>query len=151
MASVKIEEKSYEMPPKDGMSIAHFLTVKDIERSARYYEKVFGARILSLGDGNAPGYLQLANIWMIVNVGGGPTVDKPSWNYAASGNPGQPKAAAAVGGVDQTFRVAVPGRLDLIAGNVRHAPRCACLLITDPKVPHAAVQMAIGHPATVRR
>ena len=57
MASVKIEEKSYEMPPKDGMSIAHFLTVKDIEQSARYYEKVFGARILSLGDGNAPGYL----------------------------------------------------------------------------------------------
>ena len=78
MASVKIEEKSYEMPPKDGMSIAHFLTVKDIERSARYYEKVFGARILSLGDGNAPGYLQLANIWMIVNVGGGPTEDKPT-------------------------------------------------------------------------
>jgi hypothetical protein len=28
---------------------------------------------LSLGDGNAPGYLQLANIWMILNVGGGPT------------------------------------------------------------------------------
>jgi predicted enzyme related to lactoylglutathione lyase len=78
MGSVQIEQKSYEMPPKDGMSIAHFLTVKDIERSARYYEKVFGARILSLGDGNAPGYLQLANIWMIVNVGGGPTVDKPT-------------------------------------------------------------------------
>jgi predicted enzyme related to lactoylglutathione lyase len=78
MGSVQIEQKSYEMPPKDGMSIAHFLTVKDIERSARYYEKVFGARILSLGDGNAPGYLQLANIWMIVNVGGGPTEDKPT-------------------------------------------------------------------------
>jgi hypothetical protein len=41
-------------------------------------EKVFGARILSLGDGNAPGYLQLANIWMILNVGGGPTPDKPT-------------------------------------------------------------------------
>ena len=78
MASVKIEEKSYEMPPKDGMSIAHFLTVKDIERSARYYEKVFGARILTMGDGNAPPYLQLANIWMILNVGGGPTPDKPT-------------------------------------------------------------------------
>ena len=39
--------------------------------SARYYEKVFGARILSLGDGDAPGYLQLANIWMILNVGAG--------------------------------------------------------------------------------
>ena len=76
--AVQIEQKSYEMPPLDGMSIAHFLTVADIERSARYYEKVFGARILSLGDGNAPGYLQLANIWMILNVGGGPTPDKPT-------------------------------------------------------------------------
>ena len=78
MNAVQIEQKSYEMPPRDGISIAHFLTVADIERSARYYEKVFGARILSLGDGNAPAYLQLANIWMIVNVGGGPTPDKPT-------------------------------------------------------------------------
>ncbi|HVW78272.1 MAG TPA: VOC family protein [Alloacidobacterium sp.] len=78
MNSVQIEQKSYEMPPKEGISIAHFLTVADIERSARYYEKVFGARILTLGDGNAPGYLQLANIWMILNVGGGPTPDKPT-------------------------------------------------------------------------
>ena len=78
MTGSKIEQKSYEMPPRDGMSIAHFLTVADIERSARYYEKVFGARILSLGDGNAPGYLQLANIWMILNIGGGPTPDKPT-------------------------------------------------------------------------
>jgi catechol 2,3-dioxygenase-like lactoylglutathione lyase family enzyme len=67
MNSVQIEQKSYEMPPREGMSIAHFLTVADI-----------GARILSLGDGNAPAYLQLANIWMILNVGGGPTPDKPT-------------------------------------------------------------------------
>jgi len=75
--SVKIEQKSYEMPPQEGFTVAHFLTVADIERSARYYEKVFGARILTMGDGNAPPYLQLANIWMILNVGGGPTPDKP--------------------------------------------------------------------------
>jgi predicted enzyme related to lactoylglutathione lyase len=78
MNQVQVEQKSYQMPPKDGISVAHFLTVADIERSARFYEKVFGARILSLGDGNAPGYLQLANIWMILNVGGGPTPDKPT-------------------------------------------------------------------------
>ena len=78
MNTVQIEQKSYEMPPKEGISIAHFLTVADINRSLDYYEKVFGARILSRGDGNAPGYLQLANIWMIVNVGGGPTPDKPT-------------------------------------------------------------------------
>src|SRR5258706_2981687 len=78
MSSVQIEQKSYEMPPREGMSIAQFLTVADIERSARYYEKVFGARILTLGDGNAPAYLLLANIWMILNVGGGPTPGKPT-------------------------------------------------------------------------
>jgi putative intracellular protease/amidase/catechol 2,3-dioxygenase-like lactoylglutathione lyase family enzyme len=78
MNGVQIDGKSYEMPPREGISIAHFLTVTDIDRSLNYYEKVFGARILSRGDGNAPGYLQLANIWMILNVGGGPTPDKPT-------------------------------------------------------------------------
>jgi catechol 2,3-dioxygenase-like lactoylglutathione lyase family enzyme len=78
MSSVQVEQMSYEMPPREGISIALFLTVADIERSARYYEKIFGARILSLGDGDAPGYLQLANIWLILNVGGGPTPDKPT-------------------------------------------------------------------------
>ena len=41
------------MPPRDGISVAHFLTVADIERSARYYEKVFDAQVLSMGDGKA--------------------------------------------------------------------------------------------------
>ncbi|MGA9633154.1 MAG: hypothetical protein WA369_12725 [Candidatus Acidiferrales bacterium] len=43
MSSVQVEQKSYEMPPKEGISIAYFLTVADVERSARFYEKVFGA------------------------------------------------------------------------------------------------------------
>ena len=49
MSGVQIEQKSYEMPPREGISIAYFLTVADKERSARYYEKVFGARILNHG------------------------------------------------------------------------------------------------------
>ena len=40
MDSVNVEQKSYEMPPREGMSIAHFLTVKDIQRSLDYYEGV---------------------------------------------------------------------------------------------------------------
>jgi hypothetical protein len=40
MNAVQIEQKSYEMPPREGISIAHFLTVADVERSARYYERV---------------------------------------------------------------------------------------------------------------
>ena len=79
MDSVRIEQRSYEMPPREGISIAHFLTVADIERSARFYETVFGGRILSRGDSSgAPAYIQVANTWLLVNVGGGPTPDKPS-------------------------------------------------------------------------
>jgi catechol 2,3-dioxygenase-like lactoylglutathione lyase family enzyme len=77
--AVQVAQKSYEMPPKEGISIAHFLTVADVERSARWYEKVLGGRILSMPDDKgSPAYLQLANLWMILNVGGGPTPDKPT-------------------------------------------------------------------------
>ena len=49
MNQVQVEQKSYQMPPQEGFTVAHFLTVADVERSARYYEKVFGARILTHG------------------------------------------------------------------------------------------------------
>jgi catechol 2,3-dioxygenase-like lactoylglutathione lyase family enzyme len=78
MSEVQVDQKTYQMPPTEGFSVAHFITVSDIQRSLDYYATVFGARILSRGDGDAPGYLQLANIWMIINVGGGPTPDKPT-------------------------------------------------------------------------
>ena len=79
MNSVKFEQKSYEMPPRDGFTVAHFLTVADVDRSLRFYETVFGGRILSRGDvKGAPGYIQIGNTWLLVNGGGGPTPDKPS-------------------------------------------------------------------------
>ena len=85
---VQVGQKSYEMPPKDGMTIAHFMVVADIERSLRFYETVFGSRILSRGDSKgAPGYIQIANTWLIVNVGGGPTPDKPSVTLSVPANP----------------------------------------------------------------
>jgi predicted enzyme related to lactoylglutathione lyase len=78
MNEVQVGQKTYEMPPREGFSIAHFIVVADIQRSLDFYEKVFGATILSRGDGDAPGYLRIANTWMIINVGGGPTPDKPT-------------------------------------------------------------------------
>ena len=50
MNQVQIEQKSYQMPPKDGITVAHFLTVANVERSLRFYGTVFGGRILSRGD-----------------------------------------------------------------------------------------------------
>ena len=68
MSEVKVEQKTYQMPPQDGITIAHFLTVADVERSLRFYETVFGGRVLSRGDSKgAPGYIQIANTWLLVN------------------------------------------------------------------------------------
>ena len=88
MNAVQVEQKIYQMPPQDGFSVAHFLTVADVERSLRFYEAVFGGRILSRGDDSgAPGYIQIANIWLIVNVGGGPTPDKPTVTLSTLADP----------------------------------------------------------------
>jgi predicted enzyme related to lactoylglutathione lyase len=49
MNAIQVEQKSHEMLPREGFTIGHFLTVADIDRSARFYEKVFGGRILRRG------------------------------------------------------------------------------------------------------
>jgi catechol 2,3-dioxygenase-like lactoylglutathione lyase family enzyme len=88
MSEVLVEQKTYQMPPQEGISVAHFLTVADIERSTEFYARVFGGRILSKGDSKgAPGYLQIANAWLIVNVGGGPTPDKPTVTLSVPTDP----------------------------------------------------------------
>ena len=88
MNQVQVDQKIYQMPPLDGFTVAHFITVADIERSARFYETVFGGRILSRGDSKgAPGYIQIANTWLIVNVGGGPTPDKPTVTLSVPADP----------------------------------------------------------------
>jgi predicted enzyme related to lactoylglutathione lyase len=88
MSNVQVEQKIFEMPPRKGFNVAHFLTVADMQRSARFYETVFGGRILSRGDsGGAPVYLEIANTWLILNVGGGPTPDKPTVTLSVPPDP----------------------------------------------------------------
>ena len=88
MRNVQVEQKSYEMPPCEGFTVTHFITVADIDRSADFYETVFGSRILSRGDSKgASGHIQIANTWLIVNVGGGPTPDKPSVTLSVPADP----------------------------------------------------------------
>jgi hypothetical protein len=41
--------------------------------------RLFPTCILSTGDSEgAPAYIQIANTWLLVNVGGGPTPDNPT-------------------------------------------------------------------------
>ncbi len=60
--------------PTEGILLTHFVVAEDVERSRRFYTDVLGGRSVREGE---PSIVQLANSWVIINVGGGPTVDKP--------------------------------------------------------------------------
>ena len=62
-------------PPAEGILLAHFIVSDDVERSRRFYTEVLGGRVVFSGDVT---YVALANSWIIINVGGGPTDDKPA-------------------------------------------------------------------------
>jgi catechol 2,3-dioxygenase-like lactoylglutathione lyase family enzyme len=69
----------YEIPPREGFTVAHFLTVADVERSVRFYQTVFEGRIVTRGNCDGiPAFVQIANTWLILYFGGGPTPDKPT-------------------------------------------------------------------------
>ena len=60
--------------PSEGFVLTHFIVSDDVPRSAAFYSDVLGGEVVSAGE---PTVVQLANSWVIINVGGGPTVDKP--------------------------------------------------------------------------
>ncbi len=62
-------------PPPEGIVLAHFIVSADVERSRRFYTEVLGGRVVF---GPEPTYVELSNSWIIINVGGGPTDDKPT-------------------------------------------------------------------------
>jgi lactoylglutathione lyase len=61
--------------PKDGFVVTHFLVVSDQDRSREFYQSIFDGKVLSERD---PVILKVANSWLILNEGGGPTDDKPT-------------------------------------------------------------------------
>jgi catechol 2,3-dioxygenase-like lactoylglutathione lyase family enzyme len=61
--------------PREGIALTHFIVSDDVERSRRFYTEVLGGETVGAGE---PSFVALANSWIIINVGGGPTEDKPT-------------------------------------------------------------------------
>jgi catechol 2,3-dioxygenase-like lactoylglutathione lyase family enzyme len=61
--------------PKQGIVLTHFIVSDDVERSRRFYTDVLGGETVREGE---PSLVALANSWMVINIGGGPTDDKPT-------------------------------------------------------------------------
>jgi lactoylglutathione lyase len=70
--------------PESGFVLTHFLVVSDQDRSREFYRSVFGAQVLMERD---PVIMKIANSWLILNVGGGPTDDKPTVTLAPPADP----------------------------------------------------------------
>ena len=70
--------------PAEGIVLAHFIVSGDVERSRRFYTEVLGGKVVFSGDVT---YVALANSFIIINVGGGPTDDKPTVTLEAPRDP----------------------------------------------------------------
>jgi catechol 2,3-dioxygenase-like lactoylglutathione lyase family enzyme len=61
--------------PAQGILITHFIVSRDVERSRRFYVEVLEGEAVLEGELSI---VALANTWVTISVGGGPTEDKPT-------------------------------------------------------------------------
>jgi catechol 2,3-dioxygenase-like lactoylglutathione lyase family enzyme len=59
---------------QEGFFVTHFLTVRDQAKSREFYVRILGGEVVKPEN---PCYVKVANSWIILNSGGGPTPDKP--------------------------------------------------------------------------
>jgi catechol 2,3-dioxygenase-like lactoylglutathione lyase family enzyme len=61
--------------PNEGIALTHFIVSRDVARSRRFYTEVLGGEAVLEGEFSI---VALANGWITISVGGGPTDDKPA-------------------------------------------------------------------------
>ncbi|MBO0681682.1 MAG: VOC family protein [Candidatus Dormibacteraeota bacterium] len=74
---------------EEGFVLTHFLVVSDQDRSREFYKTVFGGRVALERD---PVIMRVANSWLILNAGGGPTDDKPEVTLSTPQDPNRTSA-----------------------------------------------------------
>lgn len=73
---------SLPRPTPDELVVTNLLVCEDIEASTRFYVDVLGGTVVRAGS-PGPSIVKLANAWITLVVGGGPTPDKPTVTLAA--------------------------------------------------------------------
>ena len=61
--------------PEHGILLTHFIVSDDVDRSRRFYTEVLGGETVLEGELSI---VALANGWVTIATGGGPTEDKPN-------------------------------------------------------------------------
>jgi catechol 2,3-dioxygenase-like lactoylglutathione lyase family enzyme len=79
-----MSDNDFPTPNEDGFAVTHFLVVSDQDRSRDFYQSLFNARVVMERD---PVIMKVANTWLILNAGGGPTDDKPTVTLTTPADP----------------------------------------------------------------
>jgi lactoylglutathione lyase len=79
----------YMPSPGDSFVVTHFLVVSDQDRSREFYQSLFDGRVAMERD---PVIMKVANTWLILNEGGGPTDDKPTVTLTTPSDPDRTSA-----------------------------------------------------------
>jgi catechol 2,3-dioxygenase-like lactoylglutathione lyase family enzyme len=75
--------------PSEGIVLTHFVVAADVAASQQFYAGVLGGVTVMQG---GPTIVKLANSWIIINEGGGPTEDKPEVTLDVPADPNQVSA-----------------------------------------------------------
>ena len=86
---MSMSQNDFPIPGEDGFVVTQFLVVSDQDRSREYYRQVLGGKVVLERD---PVIIKVANTWLILNVGGGPTDDKPTVTLSTPSNPDRTSA-----------------------------------------------------------
>jgi len=116
--------------PAEGFIITHFLVVSDQDRSREIYKTVFDGKVVLERD---PVIIKVANTWLILNEGGGPTDDKPTVTLTTPPDPDRTSAFLNV-------------RVADIAAAYKDWSAKAAEFITEPKVHASEIRAYIRDP-----
>jgi lactoylglutathione lyase len=89
--------------PKEAYVLIHLLVVSYQDRSRAFYQSLFDGKVLLERD---PVIMKVANSWLILNEGGGPTDDKPTVTLTTPPDPNRTSAFlnVRVADINQIYR-----------------------------------------------
>jgi catechol 2,3-dioxygenase-like lactoylglutathione lyase family enzyme len=116
--------------PAEGIVLTHFIVSDDVERSRRFYTDVLGGETVLDGE---PSIVALANGWIIINVGGGPTEDKPTVTLTTPPDPNRTSAFLniRVADIDDVYKTWSARGAEFLTPPMQRATEIRCY-IRDP-------------------
>jgi catechol 2,3-dioxygenase-like lactoylglutathione lyase family enzyme len=144
-----VEATMPELPaPREGILLTHFIVSDDVERSRRFYTEVLGGETVLHGE---PSIIALANGWIIINVGGEPTEDKPTVTLATPPDPDRVSSFLniRVADIQATYDEWSARGATFLTPPIDRGPEIRCYM-RDPDGHLIEVGQLIGNPEATR-